>query len=81
MNKTARGGWRGVAGRVDPCPPASPHPHPLPLPLPPPSPLRAGNSPGAAIFVLNFVSIEWLWGGKVVLMIGVVFLVVLVVIF
>ena len=34
-------------------------------------------------FVLNFVSIEWLWGGKgvVVLTIGVVFLVVLVVIF
>jgi hypothetical protein len=35
---------------------------PLSPRLPPP-PLRAGNSPGATIFVLNFVSIEWLWGG------------------
>ena len=84
MNETARGGWRGVAGQVDPCPPASPHPHPLlPFPPPPPPSLRAGYYPGAPIFVLNFVSIEWLWGGEgvVVLTIGVVFLVVLVVIF
>ena len=84
MNATACGGRRGVAGRVDPCPPASPHLHPLlPFPPPPPPSLRAGYYPGAPIFVLNFVSIEWLWGGEgvVVLTIGVLFLVVFVVIF
>ena len=89
MNVTACGGRRGVAGRMDPCPPASPHPHPL-FPFPPPHPpsLRAGYYPGAPIFVLNFVSIEWLWGGGggglgggVVLTIGVLLLVVFVVIF
>ena len=71
-----QGGWTLV-------PPPLPTPIPLFHPPPHPPSLRAGYYPGALIFVLNFVSIEWLWGGKgvVVLTIGVVFLVVLVVIF
>ncbi len=32
--------------------------------VPPPPRAHARSSPGAAIFVLSFVSIEWLWGGR-----------------